>query len=433
MGSHQPAGTTTADVLEHVRDGHDLIVPTANGEPVTLLDTIEAAAAAEQIDGVRVHQVFSLRDRPHHAGAYGDRLRHVSYFLGAGLRAHYEAGTIDLVPNDLGHIPSILRRLDDPLMIVAASPPDANGFVSLGTGANYAAALHGEVRFFVEVNAQMPRTAGRNQIHLSRALGWVEANYPLVAAPPTQISDKDRVIAALVADRIPEHACLQIGVGSVPEAVAGLLADRRGLGIHTELLSDGIRTLIEAGAVTGEHKARGQHQSVTTDAVGTAALYDFLDDNRHVVFWPVDETNDSRVIGELDHFCAINATMQVDLLGQCASESLGTHYVSSTGGQADFMRGASMATDGHAFIVTHATAHDVTSGTVVSRIVPTLTPGAVVSTHKNLVDKVVTEHGVAELRGRTVDQRARALIAIAAPEFRDGLAAAATDLGYLRT
>lgn len=431
MASHDAPARTAEAVLEHVLDGHDLIVPTANGEPVTLLDAVESAAAAERIDDIRVHQVFPLRDRPHHARAYGDRLRHVSYFLGEPLRHHYEAGTVDLVPNDLGQIPSILRTLDDPLMIVSASPPDANGFVSLGVNANYAAALYGEVRLFVEVNARMPRTSGRNQVHLSHAAGWVEADYELLVAPPAQISDKDRAIAAFVADRIPERACVQIGIGSVPEAVAGLLVDRRGLGVHTELLSDGIRSLIEAGAVTGAHKARGRHQTVTTDAVGTKELYEFLDDNRHVVFWPVEQTNDPRVIGELDRFCAINATMQVDLLGQCASESLGTHYVSSTGGQADFMRGAAISNGGHAFIVTHATAHDLASGTVVSRIVPTLTPGAVVSTHKNLMDKVVTEHGVAELRGRTIRRRTEALIAVAAPEFRDDLTAEGRRLGYL--
>ncbi len=432
MASHEGPSQSAEAVLEHVLDGHDLIVPTANGEPVTLLDAVEQAAAAEQIDNVHVHQVFPLRDRPHHARAYGDRLQHVSYFLSAALRPHYEAGTIDLVPNDLGHIPSILRNLDDPLMIASVSPPDAHGFVSLGTNANYAAALHGEVRLFLEVNARMPRTSGRNQLHLSDALGWVEADYDLVAAPPTQISDKDRAIAALVADRIPEQACLQIGIGSVPEAVAGLLVDRRGLGIHTELFSDGIRLMIESGAATGAHKSKGLYQAVTTDAVGTKELYEFLDDNRYVVFWPVDETNDQRTIGALDNFCAVNATMQVDLLGQCASESLGTHYVSSTGGQADFMRGSAISKGGHSFIVTHATAHDVAADTIVSRIVPTLSPGAVVSTHKNLVDKVVTEHGVAELRGRTVRQRSTALIAIAAPEFRDELTAEAQRLGYLR-
>jgi acyl-CoA hydrolase len=428
METHPPAEGDASAVLDHLRNHSALIVPTANGEPVTLLDAVEAAAAAEAIDGVSVHQVFSLRDRPHHAGAYGDRMRHVSYFLGAAMRPHYEAGTVDLVPNDLGSIPRLLRDLDDPLMVVTCSPPDEHGFVSLGTNANYAAALRGDVRIFAEVNRRMPRTAGRNQLHLSSLLGWVEADYDLVATPPLEISDRDRAIAALVAERIPDGACLQVGVGSVPEAVADLLTERRDLGIHTELLSDGVRALIEAGAATGARKEVARFQAVTTDTVGSAELYAFLDDNRHVVFWPVDETNDPRTIGSIGNFCAINATMQVDLLGQCASESLGTHYVSSTGGQANFMQGAALSEGGHSFIVTHSTAVDDT----ISRVVPELTPGAVVSTQKNLVDKVVTEHGVAELRGRTIDQRARALIGVAHPSFRDELERRAGELGYLR-
>lgn len=431
MSTIPAPASSAAAVLEHVRSDSDVIVPTANGEPVSLVDALEAGAAAGAFDHVRVHQVFSLRDRPHHAGAYGDRLRHVSYFLSHAMKDHYAAGTVDLVPNDLGHIPSILRTLDDPLVVVATSMPDAHGYVSMGTNANYAAALRGQARMFVECNRRMPRTAGRNQLHLSDAVGWVEADYPLVSPPPTVITDRDRAIAALVAERIPEAACLQIGIGSVPEAVAGLLTDRRDLGVHTELFSDGLRLLIESGAATGARKTVGRYQAVTTDAVGSPELYAFLDGNPHVVFWPVDESNDLRVLGAIDRFCAVNATMQVDLLGQCASESLGTHYVSSTGGQADFMRGATISDGGHSFIVTHSTAHDVATDTTVSRIVPTLADGAVVTTHKNLVDKVVTEHGVAELRGRTVAQRARALIAIADPAHRDELTAAALALGYL--
>jgi acyl-CoA hydrolase len=255
-----------------------------------------------------------------------------------------------------------------------------------------------------------------------QAVGWCEADIagtaPPVITTPT---------AAPVADRIADGATLQIGLGAVPDAVAELLVDRRDLGIHTELLGDGVRMLIEAGAATGARKTAQLGLAVTGDAVGSAALYDFLDDNRYVAFWPVEDTNNHASIAALDHFVAINATMQVDLLGQCASESLGTHYVSSTGGQADFMRGATFSKGGHSFIVTHATA----VGGTVSRIVPTLTPGAVVSTHKNVVDKIVTEFGVAELRGRTIAERARALIAVAHPDFRDDLHAQARTLGYV--
>jgi acyl-CoA hydrolase len=421
----RPAASAAA-VLEHIRADSDVIVATANGEPVTVLDAIEAGAA--RLDRVRIHQVLALRDRPHHAGAFGDRLRHLSYFLTPKLREHWERGTIDLVPNDLDSVPALLRaRTVDPLLVVSVSPPDRHGYVSLGTGANYAAALMGDVRVFVEANSRMPRTSGRNQLHLSRVVGWVEADYPLVSPAPVPITDTDRVIAGFVAERIPDGATLQVGIGAVPDAVAGLLVDHRDLGIHTELFADGLRGLVECGAATGARKSRERFQAVTTDALGSAALYAFLDENRHVQFWPCDESNDVRTIAGIPKFCAVNATMQIDLLGQCASESLGSHYVSSTGGQANFLRGAAYSDGGQSFIVTHATA----VGGSISRIQPTLSPGAVVTAHKNLVDKVVTEHGVAELRGRTIRQRAERLIAIAAPAFRDELHAAAHRLGYL--
>ena len=424
-GIPRPA-TSAAVVLEHIRPESDLIVQSANGEPVTLLDAIEAAAP--RLERVSVHQGLPVHDRPYHAGAFGDRLRHVSYFLTPKLRELFERGTVDLVPNDLSSVPAILRaRTRDPLLLVSVSPPDGNGYVSLGTDAAYGAALVGDMRVFVEVNRRMPRTSGRNQIHLSRVVGWVEADYPLVSPPPVAITDTDRTIAAFVAERIPDGATLQVGIGAVPDAVAGLLAGHRDLGIHSELFADGLRRLVECGAASGALKRVGRFQAVTTFSFGSPELYAFLDDNRHVQFEPADQTNDVRTIAAHPKFCAVNATMQVDLLGQCASESLGSHYISSTGGQADFMRGAVYSDGGQSFIVTHSTA---VNGTI-SRIQPTLSPGAVVTTHKNLVDKVVTEHGVAELRGRTIRQRALALIAIAAPPFRDDLRAAARDLAYL--
>ena len=421
-----PPATSADAVVPFLVPGTNLIVPGANGEPATVLDAVEAAA--HQLERVRVHQVLPLRDRPHHAGQFGDRLRHVSYFLSSGLRPHWDAGTVDLIPNDLGQVAAILRSTPGPkFMVLSTAPPDKHGFVSMGVSANHAAALLGEIPVFVEVNAQMPRTSGRNQLHLSQAVGWCEADYPLVTPPPPPITDLDRTIAALVAERISDGATLQIGIGAVPDAVAELLVERRELGIHTELMGDGIRILIESGAATGSRKTVQRGQAIAGDALGSQALYDFVDDNHYVNFWPTEETNNHANIAALDDFVAINATMQVDLLGQCASESLGTHYVSSTGGQADFMRGAAYSKGGHSFIVTHATA---VNGTV-SRIVATLAPGAVVTSHKNLVDKIVTEYGVAELRGRTIAERARALIAIAHPNFRDELEQQARSFGYL--
>jgi acyl-CoA hydrolase len=415
-------------VLDHIGPGTDLVVPTANGEPPALLDAIEAHP--EALEDVRVHQLLPLRERPHHRGAVPG-LRHVSYFLSATLREHYAAGTVDLVPNDFHSVPDIMRRtLRRPLMLAAVSPPDRHGVVTLGVAADYAASLLGEVPVFAQVVPSMPRTFGRHSFHLADAVGWCEVDTPLVEAVSPPPTDLDRAIAALVAERIPDGATLQIGIGTVPDAVASMLVDTRDLGVHSELFADGLRRLMEAGAVTGKAKHHERGKAVTTTILGSRQLYDFADDNPDIEMWPVELTNDPRMIARHPKMVAVNASMQVDLIGQCASESLGTHYVSSTGGQADFMRGATLSDGGQNFMVLHSTAQ--TPAGPVSRIVPTLTPGAVVTTQKNVIDKVVTEFGVAELYGATAEQRAERLVAIAHPDFRDDLARAARDDGLLR-
>ena len=426
MPAVPPPVADPAELVRFVGPDTDIIVPGPNGEPTGFVDALEAAAG--DLQGVRVHQLDCQKDRRYHTGCYGDRLRHVSYFLSANMRAHYEAGGVDLVPNDFHAIPDLLRRRwRTPLLAVAASPPDRHGYVSLGLAADYAAAVLGEVPVVVEVNPNMPRTNGLHTFHLSDALGWAEVESPLSAPAPPPVTDVDRAIAALVAERIPDGATLQIGIGAVPGLVAGMLGDHRDLGVHTEVLGDEVMGLIESGAVNGRRKARVGGRATTTIVLGSSELYEWADENPSLFMLPVDISNDPRVISQHDDLCSINATMQVDLLGQCASESLGTHYVSSTGGQADFMRGAQLSRGGQSFIVTHSTA----VGGTVSRIVPTLTPGAVVSAHKNLVDKVVTEHGIAELTGRTLRERTEALLGIADPAFRDDLERSAKELGYL--
>lgn len=426
-----PAPSSPDALVALVPDGASVVVPVANGEPVAFMDALERAAAEGRIDGVRVHQLLPVRDRPHHTGAYGGRLRHVSYFLSAGLRTQFEAGHVDLVPNDFHAVPAMMRRLPDAVLAAAVSPPDAHGRVTLGVAGDYAAALLGEVPVIAEVNPGMPRTCGEHSLALGDAAGWCEHDTPIVAVPEPEVTDVDRRIAELVAERIPDGAVLQVGVGAVPGLVAGLLTDSRDLGVHTELFGDGLMRLVESGAATGRHKVRERGLATTTTIMGSDELYRWAEDNQSLFVLPVDVGNDPRVIAQHDRMCAVNATMQVDLLGQCGSESLGTHYVSSTGGQADYLRGAQLSRDGQGFIVTHSTAHDATTGGVVSRIVPELSPGSVVTAHKNLVDKVVTEHGVAELAGRTVRERAAALIAVAEPRFRDDLEAAARSYGYL--
>jgi acyl-CoA hydrolase len=412
-------------VLDHVGPGSDLLVPLANGEPVALLDAIEEHA--DDLEGVRVHQMHAIHDRRYLHGDFGDRLRHVSYFLSHVTRPCYEAGTIDLVPANFSEMREVLRaRTRNPLVLAASSPIDRHGYFSLGVSADYVASFIGRGRFFLEANRQMPRTFGRNQLHVSQVEGWCEVDRPLVAVPPATPDDIDDRIAAHVAERIPDGATIQIGIGGTPNAILAALRDHRDLGVHTELLSDGVVDLVEAGVVTGVRKRINRTKTVGTFALGTDRLHRFLDDNPALELWPVSYVNDPRVIATEPDFISINSTLTVDLLGQCASETINGRYYSSSGGQADFARGAMYSEGGQGFVVLHST----TAGGI-SRISPTLAAGDVVTTVKNTVDKVVTEWGVAELRGRSIRERAAALIAIAHPDHRDRLHHAARERGYL--
>lgn len=414
-------------VLDHIGAGTDLIVPLANGEPVAVLDAVEAAAGS--LEGVRVHQMHALHPRDYLDGRHGGRLRHVSYFLSHVTRPHLHSGGLDLVPAHFSEVPALLEHtVRAPLIVAAASPPDRHGFFSLGTNADYVARFVGRWPVFLEANPRMPRTFGHNMVHLSQIVGWTLVERPLLEVPPSEPSDLDRAIAERIAERVPDRATIQAGIGSIPDAVMDALTGHRDLGVHTELVSDGLVRLAEAGAVTGLYKRRRPNQMVTTFALGTNHLYDWLDENVGVEFLPVDFVNDTRVIAEEADFVSINATTEVDLLGQAASETIGGRYWSGSGGQADFAKGAMLAERGQGFIVLRST----TSDGATSRIVPRLTRGSVVTTLKNTVDKVVTEWGIAELRGRSLSQRAEALIGVAHPDFRDQLAREARHLGYLR-
>ena len=412
-------------ILDHLPPGTNVIVPLANGEPVTVIAAMDACS--DQLEGVRVHQMHALHDHPYLHGSAAGRLDHVSYFLSEVTRPAFHAGTIDLVPCHFSEVPLLLNHLDGPFVVAASvSPPDAHGYFTLGTNADYVAPFIGQVPFFVEVNAQMPRTLGRNQIHVSQVLGWCEADYPLIESAPPEPNETDHRIGDLVAERIPDGATIQAGIGATPTAILRQLTGHRDLGVHTEVIADPIIDLIELGVVTGVHKVRRPSKVVATFALGTRRLYDFLDEHLAVEMLPVDWVNDPRVIAQQPRMVSINATTEVDFLGQCASETVHGRYWSGSGGQADFARGALYAREGQGFIVLHATAKHGT----VSRIVPRLTPGSAVTTMKNTVDKVVTEHGVAELRGKGIRERTRALIAVAEPAFRDDLVREAQAMGY---
>lgn len=428
-----PSPATAAELIDalvsQLPTAANLVVPIANGEPVELLNHLEAAATPvdSPMRDVRIHQMHALRDRPYLHGAYRGRLEHVSWFLSHITRPAFEAGGCHFAPANFSEVPLFLAEKEPVAVLAAASPPDQHGYFSLGVCSDYAASFIGKVPFILEVNPQMPRTFGGNRLHVDDVAGWCEVDYPLIETPDVVPNEIDRRIAESIVDRVPNGATIQLGIGSIPTAAAGFLAGHRDLGVHTELLSDPVVDLVEKGAVTGRRKQTNRGQIVTTFALGSRRLYDFVDRNDLVQFQPVDIVNDPRRIGEEDDFVSINATLQVDLFGQCASETLGTKYFSGSGGQADFARGAQYSKGGQGFVVLRSTTNDGR----ISKITPTLNSGAVVTTNKNTVDKVVTEYGVAELQGRTLSERATALIAIAHPDHRDWLTREAEDEGLL--
>ena len=274
-----------ADIVDIVTPGTHLIVPLANGEPTAVLDALEdaAAAGAPNIDAIRVHQMHAFHDRRYLAGTFGDRLKHISYFLSHVTRPHFAAGTIGLVPAHFSEVYQLMKmRAADPLVIAAATPPDRHGYFSLGVSADYTASFIGRARFFLEVTDAMPRTFGRNQVHVSQVVGWCRSDRPLIDVPPKAPREADRRIAGFVAERIPNGATIQTGIGAIPNAIMAALADHRDLGIHTELLSDGVVELIEAGVVNGVRKRLNRTKTVGTFALGTDRLHEFLHENTAV-------------------------------------------------------------------------------------------------------------------------------------------------------
>ena len=408
-----------------------MIVPLANGEPTAVLDAIEDAVAddpnGDRFRALRVHQMHAIHDRRYLRGEFGTRMKNISYFLSHVTRPYFRTGTVGLVPAHFSEVYGLMRkRTEDPIVLAAASPPDQHGYFSLGVSADYTSSFIGRARFFLEVTEDMPRTFGRNQVHASQVVGWCRTDRPLVEVPPVEPAETDCRIAELVAERIPDGATIQTGIGAIPNAIMASLGDHRNLGVHTELLSDGVIDLIESGVVNGVQKRLNRTKTVGTFALGTKRLNAFLDENTAIELHAVRYVNDPRIIAQETNFVSINATLSVDFLGQCASETIQGAYYSSSGGQSDFARGAMYSDGGQGFVVLHST---TSSGE--SRIVPKLAPGDVVTTPKNTVDKIVTEWGVAELRGASVRERTHRLIAIAHPDHRDELTAHARAMHYV--
>jgi len=410
------------DAVGLVRDGDTIVVPTGVGEPPALLHAL--SERRHMLHDVTVSQILPLRKFAYLDPETRANIRHDAYFFGGATRAGGQAGWVDYVPAYFSELPRRIDRGLTPADVVVsmASPMDEHGYFSLSLAPDYTMAAIRRARVvLLEVNPNVPFANGDCHIHVSQVAGLVESDEPLFEVGLPQIGPVQEAIGKYVADLIDDGSTLQIGYGGIPDAVVMQLQHKRDLGIHTEMIGDGILSLIESGAVTNRRKTFMPGKLVATFALGSQRLYRALHRNPAIEMHPVDFTNDPYLAARNDKLCAINATLQIDLIGQCGSESLGHVPYSGTGGQVDFVRAANRSKGGKAFIVLPSTAKDGT----VSRIAPVLSPGTHVTTSKNDINYVVTEYGVAELRGKTARQRAEALIGIAHPDFRGELREAA--------
>ena len=353
--------------------------------------------------------------------------RHRALFIGPNARAAVNEGRADFVPVFLSDVPALFRSGIQPLdaVLVNATPPDAHGFCSLGPSVE---AMHAAVRaadtVIVQFNKAFPRTLGESFIHVDQIDYAVEVDIPPYSVPMPVIGDVERRIGEFVADLIPNGATIQMGIGAIPTAVGLALRAKKDLGVHTEMMTDCVVDLVEKGVITGARKERNVGKIVCAFMMGTQRLYDFVDDNPMVEMRAVDFTNDTHVIRSFSKMCAINSAIEIDLTGQIVADSIGHRMYSGVGGQMDFVRGASLASEGRSFIALPSTTVDGHR----SKIVASLQEGAGVVTTRAHARTIVTEFGVAELWGRSLHERAAALIEIADPRFRDTLRAEARRL-----
>jgi acyl-CoA hydrolase/GNAT superfamily N-acetyltransferase len=408
-----------SEALSHLESGTRIFVGSGCAEPQRLVR--ELARQADRLRDVEVVSLLTLGTAEYADPDYARSYRHNAYFIGANVRRAVREGRADYTPVFLSEIPGLVRsgqqRLDAAL--VQLSPPDRHGYFSLGIHVDVQRAMIETARLVIaEINPNMPRTRGDTRIPLDSIDFCVEAVDPLLEIAFS--SDTDEVanrIGLQVAGLIDDGTCLQLGIGGIPDAVARHLVGKRHLGVHTEMFSDGILRLVEQGAIDNSRKRVLPGRSVVSFVMGTRKLYDWVDDNPDVEFYASDFVNDPRVISQNDKVVAINSALQVDLTGQVCADSLGYDFYSGIGGQVDFVRGAAMSTGGKPIIALPSTAKDGK----LSRIVPHLDEGAGVVTSRGDVHYVVTEHGIAYLHGKTVRERALALVGVADPAFRDEL------------
>lgn len=414
--------------LNHIQSGNRVYVGGGAGVPVSLVEAL--TAQHERLQNVELTHILTFAHAPYAEPTFQDNFRVNALFIGNNVRTAVHEGRADFTPVFLSEIPNLFRNGTLPIdvALIAVSPPDEHGFCSFGVevGATKPAAEAARI-IIAEINPQMPRTLGDSFIHISRINHIVEVDYPIPEAPQGGSSPAHLQIGEHIAGLIPDGATLQMGIGSIPDAVLKSLDNHRSLGIHTELFSDGVVDLVERGVITGSQKSFHPNKIVAGFLFGTKRLYEFIDNNPFIELHPIDYVNDPFNIARNDRMVAINSAVQIDLTGQVCADSIGPRFYSGVGGQIDFIRGAARSKGGIPIIACQSTA----LGGKISRIVPMLYEGSGVVTTRNDVHYVVTEYGVASLHGKTIRQRARELINISAPQFRDELEQEGKKLGYL--
>ena len=416
------------DAVSGIRSGEQLFVHGGAATPSVLLDAL--TQRADELSDVGVIHLHTEGPAPHLAPELAGSFRHRALFIGANAREAVNAGRADYVPIFLSDIPELFMSGVLPLdaAFINVSPPDAHGYCSLGTSVDTAlSAVTAAKTVVAQLNRSMPRTLGDSFVHVDQIDLGVEVDQPPHEHAAPVIGEVERQIGGFVAELVQDGATIQMGIGSIPAAVALALRDKRDLGIHTELFTDPVLDLVESGAVTGAAKEVNRGKIVSAFLMGSQRLYDFVHDNPMIEMRPVDYTNDTAVIRRFRRMVAINSAISIDLTGQVSADSIGTRFYSGVGGQMDFMRGAALAREGRAIIALPSLA----AGGRISRIAPVLAEGAGVVTSRAHVRTVVTEYGVAELFGRSVRERAAALIAIAHPEYRDELVREARRLYHV--
>jgi acetyl-CoA hydrolase len=423
---------TSAENAVRVVNSGDRIFLTGNcSVPRMLLDAL--VDRAPDLKDVEIVQVLTVGDAPHAEPEMEGHFRVNTLFISPNVRSAVHEGRADFTPCLLSEVPILFRDGYLPLdvVLIQVAPPDEHGFCSLGIEAGLVKTPAKSAKIVIaEINEQMPRTLGDSFIHFSKIDHAVRVDYPLSELPMGEVSDLSMNIGSNIAELIEDGSTMQMGIGAIPDAVLHFLGEKRDLGVHSELFSDGVIKLIEEGVINNEKKTLHPGKIVAGFILGTQALYDFVDDNPIVELHPTEYVNDPFIIAKNEKMVSINSAIEVDLTGQVCADSIGPKLYSGVGGQLDFVYGAARSVGGKPIIALPSTVRPK-GGERISRIVPMLKHGAGVVTTRNHVHYIATEFGVAHLYGKTIQERARALIAIAHPDFQEELDRMAHELNYL--